>query len=424
VRIGNVAVPGCLLDGGGAELAPVDVVVDGARIASISPATAAPPGGAPGDIDGRGGILIPAFVDMHTHIDKGHIWPRSPNPDGTFAGAIEATQKDRAARWRSEDVAARMDFSLRAAYAHGTAALRTHLDSRPPQDDISWPVFAEMRQRWAGRITLQGVSLLAIDDVPDEPGPLFDKIGSFGGIVGAVLFPAPRVREKVAALLAAAGDRGADLDFHVDETLDPASDCLAIVAAEAKRIGFSGTITCGHCCSLMTMAPQRADEILDTVADANLAIVSLPLCNLYLQDRSEAGRRTPRIRGGTLVHEMAARGIRVAVASDNTRDPFYAYGDLDMAEVWREATRVLHLDHPVGAWPRAVTATPASIMRLAERGTLRPGGPADLVLFPARDWSELFARPHGDRTVIRDGVVIDAATPDYRELDPLLGGGP
>ena len=30
-----------------------------------------------------------------------------------------------------------------------------------------------------------------------------------------------------------------------------------------------------------------------------------------------------------LLHEMKARGINVAVASDNTRDPFYAYGDLD-----------------------------------------------------------------------------------------------
>jgi cytosine deaminase len=60
--------------------------------------------------------------------------------------------------------------------------------------------------------------------------------------------------------------------------------------------------------------------------------------------------RTPRWRGVTLVHEMKARGIPVAFASDNTRDPFYAYGDLDMVEVMREATRIAHLDHsmPIG----------------------------------------------------------------------------
>ena len=49
----------------------------------------------------------------------------------------------------------------------------------------------------------------------------------------------------------------------------------------------------------------------------------------------------------TLLHELKERGIPVAVASDNTRDPFYAYGDMDMMEVFREAVRVLHLDHPI-----------------------------------------------------------------------------
>ena len=43
-----------------------------------------------------------------------------------------------------------MEFSLRCAYAHGTKAIRTHLDSIPPQEQISWPVFEEMRAALAG----------------------------------------------------------------------------------------------------------------------------------------------------------------------------------------------------------------------------------------------------------------------------------
>ncbi len=81
------------------------------------------------------------------------------------------------------------------------------------------------------------------------------------------------------------------------------------------------------------------------------------MCNMYLQSRGTA--TTPRNRGVTLLHELAARGVNVLVASDNTRDPFYAYGDLDLVEVYREATRIAHLDHPVGDWPRAVTSAPA-----------------------------------------------------------------
>jgi cytosine deaminase len=415
VRIVNAAVPACLLEFDAAgELALCDVVLDGDRVASVEPAAGAVPEGA---MDCDGGIVMPAFVDMHTHLDKGHIWPRTPNPDGTFASALEQTAHDRATYWTAEDVARRMDFSLRCALAHGTAAIRTHIDSLPPQDTISWPVFAEMKERWAGRIALQGVSLMGVDDVPEAPGPHFDHVTGHGGIVGAVLYKVPSMSARLSTLLREAENRGLDIDFHVDETLDPSSDCLLHVAEEAKRIGFSGQITCGHCCSLMTMDESEADRVLDAVAEAGIAVVSLPLCNLYLQDR-QAGR-TPRIRGGTLVHEMKARGIPVAFASDNTRDPFYAYGDLDMNEVWREATRVLHLDHDVNDWPRATTATPAAVMRLPDRDMLGPGAPADLVLFRARSWTELFARPQTDRTVIRSGAVIDAAPPDYRELDDL-----
>ncbi len=31
-----------------------------------------------------GRIVLPLFVDVHTHIDKGHIWRRKRNPVGDF----------------------------------------------------------------------------------------------------------------------------------------------------------------------------------------------------------------------------------------------------------------------------------------------------------------------------------------------------
>ncbi|TJX32209.1 MAG: cytosine deaminase, partial [Mesorhizobium sp.] len=140
---------------------------------------------------------------------------------------------------------------------------------------------------------------------------------------------------------------------------------------------------------------------------------------LYLQDR-RGDNTTPRWRGVTLLHEMRARGIPVAVASDNTRDPFYAYGDLDMLEVYRMATRILHFDHPVADWPQAVSATPAKVMRLDGVGVLAAGGDADFVLFKGRSWTELLSRPESDRIVVRDGRTIERRLPDYAELDELM----
>lgn len=424
--ITGARVPACLLAGEAAafpagydDLVRVDLVVDGEKIARVTPAGAAAALGFA--VDAGGGQLWPCFADLHTHLDKAHIWPRQANPDGTLEGALASAAKDRGANWTAGDVRARMDFALRCAHAHGTAAIRTHVDSRAPQDGISWPVVAELRERWAGRIDLQAVSLVPVADYrdPEVVREMADTVAVHGGLLGAIASLEEGLDDVFDVLFRAAAERGLDMDFHVDETGDPRSRALDLVAQAKIRCRFAGRVTVGHCCSLALRAEDEVDRALDLVAEAGLHVVSLPMCNMYLQDRG--GGRTPRWRGVTLLHEMRERGIPVSVASDNARDPFYAYGDLDGLEVFTQAVRIAHLDHPVGAWPAAITRTPADTMGLQHRGRIGPGLPADMVLFRARIYSELLARPPADRVVIRAGRAIDNEPPDYRELDEVLG---
>jgi cytosine deaminase len=117
---------------------------------------------------------------------------------------------------------------------------------------------------------------------------------------------------------------------------------------------------------------------------------------------------------------MKARGLCVAVAGDNVRDPFYAYGDHDMLDTFTQALKILQLDAPIGDWIRIATENPAAIMGLPERGRLRPGVPADALVLQARNYSELLSRHQHDRVVLRNGRAIDTTLPDYRELDDLM----
>jgi cytosine deaminase len=404
----NVTVPACLLGLPG-DLVTTDLNIEAGRIATE-----------PGDpVDMRRAMVFPAFIDVHTHLDKGHIQPRCPNPDGTSGEALTATAADRAQRWDARDVGRRMDFALRSAWAHGTRAIRTHLDSVAPQHRVSFGVFRERRAEWAGRIELQAVNLCGIDQVTDRRAfdEIADEVAASGGVLGAVVRPNRELRSWLRFFFAAAARRGLAADLHVDESGDASVATLGEVAQTVLDTGFDAPVMVGHCCSLALQPEPEALSTLDLVARAGLHVVSLPMCNLYLQDRVPG--RTPRWRGITLVHEMKARGIAVSFASDNTRDPFYAYGDLDMLEVMREATRIAHLDHSDPDWIHAFLTNPAAAAGFAVP-SFAVGAPADLVICNARNWNELFARPQADRIVMRDGRPIRRRLPAYAELDDLM----
>lgn len=421
--LANATLPSATVDGFdgrdvGEGLMRADIVVSDGRIEALRPA------GSVAELpvfDMDKGQVWPCFVDMHTHLDKGHIWARRQNPTGSFADALAAVDADREAHWTTEDVRARMEFALRSAYAHGTKLIRTHIDCVPPQFPASWPAFAAARDAWAGRVDLEAVALSPIELFLDETvrTRLTQTLLEYGGAIGGFTYMTPGLETALDHLFAMASENGFDIDLHVDETADPNARSLKAIAEAAIRTDYQGQVTVGHCCSLARQDESEADRTMDLVAEAGLAVVSLPMCNLYLQDRHPG--RTPRWRGVTLLNEMEERGIRVAVASDNTRDPFYAYGDLDAVEVFREAVRILHLDHPLDAAPRVVTTNPAAILRRPDVGRIRVGDPADLVLFRARSWSEFLSRPQSDRIVLRYGKAIDRTLPDYRELDSLFG---
>jgi cytosine deaminase len=419
----NARAPSSLVEGapglsGADDLVDLDIVIGRGRIVALRPAGSTPADAA--GLDMRRGVVFPGFVDVHTHIDKGHIWPRRRNPDGTFPSALEAVKQDRAANWSAADVRARMEFSLRCAYAHGSVGLRTHIDSAFGQEDITWAIVPEVREAWAGRIALQFSSLASCELLADRA--FAEKTAGLvrraGGVLGCVTYMVPDLGRALDNVFGLAAEHGLDLDFHVDETQDPEARTLSAIADKAIATRFAGKILAGHCCSLARQPEAEARETIARVAEAGIAVVSLPMCNMFLQDRH--ADRTPRSRGVTLLHELDAAGVPVCVASDNTRDPFYAYGDLDALEVYREATRIAQLEYPVGRWPRAITATPAAVMGL-DAGLIAPGRTADLVLFPARSWTELLSRPWTERTVLRAGRPIDTTLPDYAELDAIVG---
>ena len=396
-----------------------DLTIARDAIATVTPAGAdkAPGGSGTRIVDAGGALVFPAFIDAHTHLDKAHTWFRAPNRTNTFFDALDTLWRDKE-NWTAADLHRRAGFALRCAWAHGTRLIRTHVDTAFPGAETSHAVMAELRAEWRGRIELQTVPLCGDEHFPTSEGRrVADLALRYGAsALGGFLQMSPGLPRRIEALLTLARERGVGIDLHVDENGRAESECLRLVAEAVLRTQFPLPVVCGHCCSLAGQPPDRQRATIALVKEAGIGVISLPLCNLYLQDRRGEFPVSPHWRGLTLVRDLLSAGVPVACASDNVRDAFCRYGDLDMAEVYSQSVRLAHLEADLGASVGTVTRLAANIVGRPELGRIAPGGPARFVIFTARSFSELLSRPAASRQCIDGENVHSPAPPDVAEL--------
>lgn len=373
-------------------------------------ATEVPGGHAVENLDGS--VVTPRLVDAHVHLDKAHTWDRAPNRSATFAEAIETLGRDKE-NWTEEDLYRRANYAMACAYAHGTTAVRTHVDTGLPWAETSHRVMAALREEWKERILLQTVSLCGVDQYAGPEGAALADLPVRHGAValGGMPLMNPELPRQLDAMLSLALDRQVGIDLHVDESGDAGALTLLAVAEAVLRNRFPYPVTCGHACSLAVQDEATTETVIRRVREAGIRIISLPLCNLYLQDRS-AGR-TPRWRGITLLNEWQRAGVLTACASDNVRDAFYAYGDLDAFEVLLAGIRIGHMDNDLLHAPELVTTAPGQIMGLAGHGWLAPGAPARLIAFAGRSFSEWLSRPTQSRRLFEYDRWLEPTVPPY-----------
>eukprot|EP01041_Mallomonas_annulata_P006724 gene6724-13621_t len=419
-------------------------------------------------------LLFPTFVDIHTHLDKSNTINRSPNSIGTRANALAVALAD-ISNFNAEELSLRVEFSIRAAYHHGTSAIRTHVVSKADlgYTEMVWSVLGSLREKWRGKVDLQFVTFIS---PPSEfgIGGAAEDIAKVGARYGAVLgtsftsiisdevivsqedvtlstLARGSLKDQAAircnsfdqeldGLFNLANKLNCDIDVHIDEHGDGLSDSLLKLALKTIDYGYQGRVVAGHCCSLALASPKLYHNTLQALMNARISIISLPMCNMYLQDRVPG--HTPLWRGIPPVKELRDAGVPIAFASDNVRDAFYPFGDLDMLEVLSQSYRTAQIDgHDLHPWIDSVTTVPGDIFAQSavcvdvtqtetqtrtatcselRHGRLEVGGPANFVITSARSIAELLCRPQYDRIVIRHGKILDTTLPDYSELDVLF----
>ncbi len=361
------------------------------------------------DLGGR--LIMPGLVDVHQHLDKSRTGRSIANPTGTLLGAIQGFEAY-ARRVSREDIARRAEHTAEACLARGTIAIRSHVNLDPSWGLRGVEALVDVRERLRHRVRLQVAALVSSGETPittDLARDLLEAALDAGVDVigGAPAFAAEPI-EYLKMLFQAAARHDRMLDLHIDETLDPASRHLGHVAGLTRAFGMGGRVVAGHCCSLGALPPDEAQPIMAAVAEADVGVVTLPACNLFLQGR-DALALVPR--GLTRVADLVAAGVRVACGSDNIQDPFNPVGSGDLLEIGRWTFLAAHL--PLEALPHVIamgTTVPAGFMGPDADYGIREGTYADLLIVASEDPVDALMSGPVERTVVFHGKRVAGPT--------------
>lgn len=368
---------GTLPDGGIA-----DIGISGETITAIEPKLQ---GVARTEVDARGNLVSPPFVDPHFHMDATLSYgiPRI-NASGTLLEGI-ALWGELKPLLTHEAVRDRALAYCDWAVSMGLLAIRTHVDVC---DDrlLAVEALLDVKKTIAPYIDLQLVAFPQ-DGFYRSPKARENTIRALdmgvdvvGGIPHFERTMADGTR-SVTELCEIAAKRGLMVDLHCDETDDPLSRHIEQLAFETQRLGLQGRAAGSHLTSMHSMDNYYVSKLLPLIAEVGVSAIPNPLINIMLQGRHDT---FPKRRGMTRVKEMQALGIRVGWGQDCVLDPWYSLGTADMLDVAFMGLHVAQMSSPadMARCFDMVTNVNAAIMGLDHLG-LAVGKRASLVVLDA-----------------------------------------
>jgi cytosine deaminase len=361
------------------------------------------------ELDAEGRLTSCAFVQPHIHLDKVGTLPLlGSNRTGTLAEAIDILHRIK--RTASADqVAERAGVVIRQAVLSGTTRIRTHVDVDTIGNLTPLRGVLQAAREHADLCDIQTVVFPQEGIIRDQgTAELMDRaLRSGGDVVGGMPHWEPderASREHIGICLDLAERYDRDVDMHIDETDDPDSRTLAMLADATLARGWQGRVTAGHCCAMAAWDDDYAAEVISRAAAAGLRFVTNPATNLLLQGRAD---HEPRRRGLPRVKELLAAGLTVACGQDCVADGFYPFGSADQLQVALILCHAAQLSQPaeIDAAIAAIGVAAAQVMGVSGYG-LEPGCPADLVILDADDMQAALRLQSARRWVIRRGSVV------------------
>ncbi len=389
------------------------IELDGARIAAIS-AQQAPAEANEGDIDAASNLVVPPFIEPHIHLDA-TLTAGEPawNMSGTLFEGIERWG-ERKALVTHEDTKARAKKTIDMLVDHGIQHVRTHVDVTDPTLSALKSML-EVREETRHLIDLQIVAFPqeGIESFKGGRELMTEAIAMGADVVGGIPhFENTRDQgvSSIKFLMDLAERSGCLVDVHCDETDDPQSRFLEVLAEEARVREMGERVTASHTTAMGSYDNAYCSKLFRLLKMSKINFVSCPTESIHLQGRFDT---YPKRRGLTRVAEIDRAGMNICFGQDSIVDPWYPLGNGNILRILEAG---LHICHMLGYEDLQrcldlITDNSARTLNLGERYGLEVGRPANLLVLSAPDDYEMLRTQGHALLSVRNGEVLMRRTP-------------
>src|SRR5437763_388884 len=371
------------------------------------------------ELDADGRLVTPPLVDCHLHLDAS-LTAGKPrwNESGTLIEGINVWGELKPSL-TEDDVFERAREIVRWSVAQGTLYIRAHADVSGDNEAMVRGVL-RLRDEVAELCTIQ-VTAFPQDGIFARDGDeqrLEHAIQLGVDCVGGIPHYEPTSElgllevHRVFDLARQYSRRG---DVHCDETDDPSSRFLEVMADDTVKYDLGGRVTASHCTAMGSYEPYYSSKLHGFLRRAGINVVVNPYANSLIQGRLDV---YPKRRGFAQLKELLAAGVNVSLGNDVIMDPWYLMGRADLVEA---ASLALHFTYMSGLdeipeMLACATTRGARTLGVEDEYGLEEGKPADCVVFDAPTPLEVLRLHPARRWVVRRGRVIAETKPSRTTL--------
>jgi len=399
----------------------LDIAVQGTRFTRIGPSLDLD---ATSVIDAEGRLVTAPLVDCHLHLDASLTAGRPRfNESGTLIEGIEVWGELKPTL-TEQDVFDRASEIVRWSVAQGTLWIRAHADVSGENDAMVRGLL-RVRDEFADLCTIQ-VTAFPQDGLYANEGDeqrLEDAIRLGVDCVGGIPHFEPTAElglREVHRVFELAKAHNRRIDIHCDETDDPSSRYLEVMADNTVKSGLAGRVTASHCTAMGSYEPYYSSKLRGFLRRSGINIVVNPYANSLIQGRLDP---YPKRRGFAQLKELLHDGVNVSLGNDVIIDPWYPMGKADLIDAVHLALHFSYMSgrEEIAEMLRVATERGARTLGVEDEYGIEEGKPADCVIFDAPTPIDVISLRATRPYVIRRGRVIAETSPARTTLlgDPL-----